>query len=45
MKMEPMNEDPLFYYRGDPVSDKYEQLEFDFDYAEEQWRKINDASV
>jgi hypothetical protein len=23
----------------------YEQLEFDFDYAEEQWRKINDASV
>jgi hypothetical protein len=23
----------------------YEQLEFDFDYAETQWRKINDASV
>ncbi len=23
----------------------YEQLEFDFDYAEEQWRKINAASV
>lgn len=20
----------------------YEQLEFDFDYAEEQWRKINE---
>ena len=36
---------PLFYYRGDPVFDKYEQLEFDFDYAEEQWRKLHDASV
>lgn len=21
---------------------KYEQLEFDFDYAEEQWRKMNE---
>jgi hypothetical protein len=28
----------------DSMSD-YEQLEFDFDYAEAQWRKINDASV
>ena len=24
---------------------EYEQLEFDFDYAEEQWRKLHDASV
>ena len=39
-----MSEDPLFYYRGDPVLDKYEQLEFDFDYAEEQWRKIQNAT-
>jgi hypothetical protein len=37
-----MSEDPLFYYRGDPVLDKYEQLEFD--YAEEQWRKIQNAT-
>ena len=36
---------PLFYYRGDPVSDEYEQLEFDFDYAEEQWRKLHATSV
>ena len=27
------------------MNERYEQLEFDFDYAEEQWRKINDASV
>ena len=23
---------------------KYEQLEFDFDYAEEQWRKLNESA-
>lgn len=24
------------------MTEKYEQLEFDFDYAEEQWRKLNE---
>lgn len=45
MWMDSDNGLPLFYYRGDPVFDKYEQLEFDFDYAEEQWRKLHAASV
>lgn len=24
---------------------KYEQLEFDFDYAEEQWKRLSDQSA
>ena len=29
----------------EPMNEDYEQLEFDFDYAEEQWRKLHAASV
>jgi hypothetical protein len=29
----------------EPMNEGYEQLEFDFDYAEEQWRKLHATSV